>query len=240
LIIYGGKHPVHELPPEVAEEASGFLHHLEKSSQVEVRGVVPHEELMASFADMDAAVDLMAPNIERELSSPIRSACYLWAGLPPVVNNYLYFARDLEAAGAGWIADPSDSSAMTELFEYLIDHPEEVFARREKAQAFAHQRHTWTPALAPLADFCSSPRFREKHRHLLDTTIERLTELEETKSSLEETLRQQREEYETELRELKERVHIAEHDLQAIRSKFFFRFFKRMQDLIAPHRKPRG
>lgn len=252
LLIYGGKHPVHPLPENVAESAMRFLDAMAKSSRVEIRGLVPHEELMASFADADVAVDLMERNIERELSSPIRSACYLWAGLPLVVSDYLYLAKDLENCEAGWSADPSSREAMSSLFEWMLDHPEEVRARRENARQFAHQRFVWSVALEPLARFCAEPRYRAKGRHLMDITIdlslERQKKLDEQYRELERlnrALAQSEERYHRELGEwirekdrLAARLHSAEHDLTAIRSKFLFRFFKRIQDLIAPERKP--
>lgn len=252
LVICGGQHPVHQVPPAVAEISSRFLKELEAFARVEIRGLVPHEELMAEFAAMDVAVDLMEPNIERELSSPIRSACYLWAGLPPVVSSYLYLAKDLEQAEAGWSADPTDADEMKRLFEWMLDHPAEVRAQRPKAQAFARQRHTWSTALTPLAKFCSAPHYRRKGRHLLDTTVETLRELQRTNKALHKrteeleaaleqsraTYYQERDAWQRTENELRERVHRAEHDLAAIRAKFLFRFFKRIQDLVAPERKP--
>jgi len=208
---------------------------------------------MASFSEVDVAVDIMERNIERELSSPIRSACYLWAGLPLVVSDYLYLAKDLENCEAGWSADPSSREAMRSLFEWMLDHPEEVRARRENARQFAHQRFVWSVALEPLARFCAEPRYRAKGRHLMDTTIavsrERQKKLDEMHGELVEvhqSLARSEERYHRELGEwirekdrLIARLNSAEHDLNAIRSKFLFRFFKRIQDLIAPERRPR-
>lgn len=245
LVIYGGRHPSHEVSGEAAMKAGRFLHQLKGSERVEIRGLVPHEELMAAFADLDVAVDLMEANIERELSSPIRSVCYLWAGLPPVVSDYLYLAGDLERSEAGWKVDPGDPAAMRRLFEWMLEHPGEVRSRRAKAQAFARGRHTWSAALRPLAEFCEAPRYRQKGRHLLDTTLERLramqAELETTASRLQEAesrYYQERAAWLHREHALEDRLHRAEHDLEAIRSKFLFRLFKRVQDIIAPERKP--
>lgn len=249
LIIYGGKHPIHQVP---GESTAKFLTELEQSPQVEIRGLVPHEELMAGFSELDVAVDAMELNIERELSSPIRSICYLWAGLPPVVSDYLYLAKDLEQSDAGWCVNPDNASALRSLFDRLLSNPEEVFDRRVRAQEFARRRHTWSVALNSLADFCASPRYRKKGRHLLDTTLDCLqtqqTEIErlhEEMKSLQESYHrervewaQQRDEWIRRKDDLEARLHRAEHDLEAIRSKFLFRFFKRIKDLVAPERKP--
>jgi len=249
LIVYTGTHPVHKV---AGQGALSFLEDLKRSSRVEVRGMVPYAELAESYAEADVAVDVTAPNLERELASPFRTIGFLWGGVAPVVGRTLFLADELKAAGAGWSVDPEDGGALRRLFEWILEHPDDVFQRRHNAQAFVRHHHTWDKALGPLVEFCSAPRYRPKHRHLLDTTIERLHKTREEMEKayaemgkafaelgqLQARYDREREEWNRTKDALERRVHRAEHDLAAIRSKFLFRFFKRFQDLVAPERKP--
>lgn len=255
LTVYGGVHPVHDVPEDALRASENMLDELRKSPRVKIAGMLPYRQLVSEYSRMDVAVDVMEPNIERRLSSPIRSVSYLWAGVPPVVGNYHYLAKDLDCAGAGWSVDPTNHDAMRNLFEWMLDHPGEVRSTKESAQAFAKSKHTWSAALQPLAEFCGSPRYRRKGRHLLDTATRHLEEtrfeldriraslgdreaalreLQKNYHELEKRFAEEKEGWHRERGQLEARAHSAEADLTAIRSKFIFRVFKKIQNLFAP------
>jgi hypothetical protein len=250
LVVHTGSHPIHDMGEEGSR--TDWVEELARYSRVEMRGMVPFEKLMASYSEMDVAMDLFEPNIERELASPFRTISFLCSGLAPLLGDYHFLSKDIETAGAGWRLDPTDREGLRKQFEWMLEHPEEVRQYRPRAQDFARQRHTWGKTMGPLVDFCRAPRFRKgQGRHLLDSASARIEQLEkdiqEAGRELDRIGRewqkerqdylQEREIWARERGELEVRVHRAEHDLEAIRSKFLFRLFKRIQDVVAPERK---
>ena len=55
-------------------------------------------------------VELAEPNFERELAQPFRIACFLQAGLPLLINDYLPIAEKVRAYDAGWVVDSPEAA----------------------------------------------------------------------------------------------------------------------------------
>jgi len=138
LEIYGGPHPQHEVEGQQFRDLSGAL---PEGDRVHYRGLLPFPALCARLEAAGVAVEVDAPNAERELSSTIRALVYLHCGLPLVIGREHYLAGEVEAAGAGWVIDAQDRAALARVFDAILAEPEEALARGARARALAARRY---------------------------------------------------------------------------------------------------
>ncbi len=159
LLFYGGAHP--------SMDASGgrFLslyQFVKAHPRVEVRGWKPFDQLTKEYAaEGHVALDLMERNPERELAYTTRTMVYLQCGLPVVYNNYSEISLLVQRNGCGWCLDPEDEAGFRTLVQKIIGAPDEVLKLRESARNAAINQN-WNQTIAPLAEFCQNPQFREK------------------------------------------------------------------------------
>jgi GT2 family glycosyltransferase len=157
LRFYGGRHPVYPVDPGMFES---LLNQLEHSPHVEICGMVSHDELIHSYTHAHVAIDLMKRNPERELAFTTRTVEYLWCGLPVIYNDYSELSEYIRNYNAGWVVDPENRQAITEVIQDIFDHPEEVAERGRNAQRLVREQLSWTKTIAPLDNFIRHPRVR--------------------------------------------------------------------------------
>ncbi|MGH3905341.1 MAG: glycosyltransferase, partial [Pseudonocardiaceae bacterium] len=118
---------------------------------------VPYADRQNWLLDADAGVTTHLEHVETTFAFRTRVLDYLWAGLPIVTTDGDAFAELVRAEELGVVVPAQDPAALAAaLARVLYD---EAFAAgcRDRMAAVA-QRYTWDAALAPLVEFCRSPR----------------------------------------------------------------------------------
>ncbi|HNT37478.1 MAG TPA: glycosyltransferase, partial [bacterium] len=250
--LFGGHHPHHQIKGEKYLDPA---ERLKPGSRWEVLPMRSAEDLFADYARGGVAVDLMATNVERELSSAIRNVSYLWCGLPLICFDYSYLASDISSYQAGWVLS-RDGQGLEELVESLLKQPDEIVRRGECAQQLVREKYTWTTAANSLLSFCDAARVRSKRPTFMQASSTMLEQQErlihEYTSRLqitEKDIARRDEEISKKdwiiakrdeeimklhqkLGECEARASGAERDLHTIRSKFVFRLYKRIVKLL--------
>jgi glycosyltransferase involved in cell wall biosynthesis len=153
LVIIGGEHPCW---PE--EAGCDPAEPLRDHGRTDVPGLLPYDQVVERLLESDVALDLTRPSPERELAFPIRTITYLWCGLSVVHTRDHPLAAELDGFDCGWTVD--DDFEVT--LRQILDSPQEVARKGRNAQRLARERFSWDKAISPLAEFCRSPRSREK------------------------------------------------------------------------------
>ncbi|MDX2176054.1 MAG: hypothetical protein SF028_06250 [Candidatus Sumerlaeia bacterium] len=159
LVFVGGPHPSADVG---GGRFDGLLLELRAHPRVEYHAPMPFPEMVEKMRRCGLALDLMPANAERLIAFPTRTVAYLWAGVPPLHNNYDELAGPIDAAKAGWALDPGDAAGMEELLERALRRPQDTTRRAEAAQRLAADRYTWDRTTEPLAAWCRDPRRRER------------------------------------------------------------------------------
>ncbi|PIE29850.1 hypothetical protein CSA57_06045 [candidate division KSB3 bacterium] len=165
LKFFGGKHPLVTLPTGKFENLRRTL---EKSSRVQLRPMVPREQLIQVYCRSHVAVDLMQRNAERELAFTTRTVEYLWCGLPVIYNDYAELSGYIARYDAGWTLDPDNNSGLRDVIDEILGSPELVATKAQNAQTLVKECLTWEKTIAPLDEFCRNPQQRTKGKALLD------------------------------------------------------------------------
>jgi glycosyltransferase involved in cell wall biosynthesis len=105
-------------------------------------GTVPHPELPAYLAAMDAAV-ILAPRYEPFHYSPLKLAEYLAAGLPVVAPAVGQVAHRLTDGVDALVVPPHDVAALGAALRRLRDDPEEGARLGKAARAAAEAEWSW-------------------------------------------------------------------------------------------------
>ncbi|HZJ27773.1 MAG TPA: glycosyltransferase [Acidimicrobiia bacterium] len=120
-------------------------------------GWVEYEDRQNYLLEANIGVSTHLEHIETEFSFRTRILDYLWAGLPVVATGGDSFGALIERDGFGLVVPAGDAGALDEaLFRLLSDpelHAASSAAAREAAESFR-----WSTVLAPLVEFCRSPR----------------------------------------------------------------------------------
>ena len=171
LLFFGGKHPLFK------NMASGVYDRLEEklraSDRVKIMGVVSREELLGHYASATAAVDLMARNPERELAFNSRTVEYLWAGLPVIHQPWSELAGLIKNNEAGWLMEVGDQAALDRALEEILDDPEAVSRRSERARELVRTNLTWDTTIGPLDEFIRNPRLTKPDRFDINLRMQR-------------------------------------------------------------------
>ena len=159
LLVIGGRPAVGDcevvdLPAEVPP-----------SKRLEYLGNLPWSELLQRYAGATAALDVMAPNPERELALAFRHVDYLGCGLPVISRG----DHALELGEAGWQVEDDLEAVLDE----VLDDPKAVQRRSKAARALARSFRRET-AEAPLVDWVVTAEPRSRGRTpLLDAANSR-------------------------------------------------------------------
>ncbi|MCB9761711.1 MAG: glycosyltransferase [Alphaproteobacteria bacterium] len=169
---------------------------------LEYAGLVPRAELLRAYASATVALDLMAPNPERELALAFRQVEYLGCGLPMITGAYHTLAPALDAADAGWVVAPGGlEAALTQ----ALDDRDALRRRGRNARALARARFSLEVAERPLLDWVEAAALREKHDAPLPSAAELAARLAEARGAA-DTDRALRETAEAELAEKRAEV----------------------------------
>lgn len=242
LAIIGGHHPQHDSAGErYRDEIRGYAAH----PQVELRDVIPHEELIREYAGCDVGLNLEIPNIERKLSSTVRAVVQLWAGIPILIGENCWLAELVRQYDAGWVVNPEDSEGLDAVFESLLQNPEAVRARSANAQRLAAEHFNAHETIEPLHRFCLDPVVRERRDRVFGPIDEDFRKLMRTQRKFIRqraelpALKNENHALRTDLHALQvawrdaiRRAELAEKGLENIQNKGLFRAYKAIARLL--------
>jgi glycosyltransferase involved in cell wall biosynthesis len=158
LVFVGGPHPAGDVS---GGRFDALLDFLQGHPLVERHGLMPFQAMVATMQRCSFMLDLMPRNAERELAFPSRTVVALWAGLPPIHNDYDELAEPLERSRAGWVLDPRNLGGLRELVGRLLARPQDAARASENARKLVAASYTWDATIAPLAAWCRDPKPRE-------------------------------------------------------------------------------
>ena len=242
LEIYGGKHPYH---PSDENEKSPFSDSILNNNKVTIHDLVKPEELFEAYTSGGVALEVMSRNPERDLSSTIRTIGFLWSGLPVVISSYSYLVDMINDYKAGWVVNEESPEEIEKIFREIFNHPEEVSERAKGAQNLIKDRFTWDTSTKQLAEYCKTPKRREKNPVFMEETVQRI----ETASRLDFEFFEFTQRFFEAQGQLAEAEHrwSVEHDtwtaqtidrdnalyeLNNIRNKLLFRVYKKIQKIL--------
>ncbi|MDQ3574526.1 MAG: glycosyltransferase, partial [Actinomycetota bacterium] len=155
LLFFGEMHPSF-----TGGLVEALIDRLGRSPRVEVRGLVPHAQLVEAYTRSHVAIDLMKANPERRLAFTTRTVEYLWCGLPVIYNDYAELADHIREYQAGWTVAPDDVEGLRRVVADIFEHPEQVEERGRNAQRLVRDRFTWDQTIAPADHFVRHPSMR--------------------------------------------------------------------------------
>ncbi len=124
---------------------------------VEVLDWVPSERRYDLLREVDALVATHRLDLETRLSLRTRFLDAFAAGCPVLTTEGGAIARLLAEHGAGWVVPEGDAAAVARALGEMLADGEDVARRAAAARRLAGD-FSWEQVLAPLAEFCRSPR----------------------------------------------------------------------------------
>jgi glycosyltransferase involved in cell wall biosynthesis len=104
---------------------------------VHIAGSLPRAELQALYRESSV---LAFPSLADGFAMVVTEA--MSHGLPVIVTRHVGAADLVREGENGWVLEPGDVEALTERMQWCIDHPAELHAMREAAEATA-AAHGW-------------------------------------------------------------------------------------------------
>ncbi|GAA3802305.1 glycosyltransferase [Cellulomonas soli] len=120
-------------------------------------GWVPYEERADYLLDADVGVSTHFEHVETAFSFRTRILDYLWASLPIVATDGDTFAPLIRDHGLGRTVPAQDLASLEQALEEMLYDAEAAAAARKAVGSFA-ERYAWSRVLAPLVEFCRTPR----------------------------------------------------------------------------------
>ena len=120
-------------------------------------GWVPYEERADYLLDADVGVSTHFQHVETAFSFRTRILDYLWASLPIVATDGDTFGVLIREHGLGRVVPEQDVDALEVALEQMLFDEAASAAAVEAVRAFAGS-YVWSTALAPLVEFCRTPR----------------------------------------------------------------------------------
>ncbi len=157
LVFAGSRHPnpdVGETP--AARAARDFVNENALNEIVTFLDWVSFADLGGYLLEADVMVSAHRDHVETRYSYRTRLLDGLWAGRPTVATGGDDLMSSIAAAGAGIAIAPGDVDGFANALRVLLDEStRERFSSCALAQA---KGHTWEVALAPLVEWCRTPR----------------------------------------------------------------------------------
>jgi colanic acid biosynthesis glycosyl transferase WcaI len=121
-------------------EAVAEVRSVVRSARVELRDLVPEDELDRELAAATLGVVTQRPDVA-EFNVPSRLMTFLGCGVPVVVvaRRASEVARIVERSGAGWAVDAASPEAFPHVVERALADRDDLARRREAAVAFARR-----------------------------------------------------------------------------------------------------
>ncbi|MFM7201767.1 MAG: hypothetical protein ACKO6N_13340 [Myxococcota bacterium] len=180
-----GPYPLH------AQGASVPPLPVEPSEQVQVEGLLPYPDCLRLYSTAWAALDLMAPNLERELALSFRQLDALQCGLPLIIGAHAPLAALIADFQAGWVVRHGDPSALETALEEVLSQPKAVQRKSWQVHKLARTHFDASETVKPLLETLAQLSRRKRRESLNASLARRATEAhhqEETLRRLEQAL----------------------------------------------------
>lgn len=138
LTLLRGPYPLHVAGREVAPLP------LEPSDQVEVAGLLPYPDMLTLFQRAWCAIDLMAPNLEREVALSFRQLDALRCGLPLLIGEHAPLAPLISDFDAGWVVRHGDEAGLQDALEHILRDKKGIERRARNVKRLA-RKHFFAP-----------------------------------------------------------------------------------------------
>jgi glycosyltransferase involved in cell wall biosynthesis len=158
LVFPGTKHPNPKMTamPTHTEKAKSLAQDLELFDRAVIFGEwIPYEDWVNVLLESDIALSLHFDNQETRLAFRSRIFDYIWAGLPMVVTGGDETSQIIANYGLGTVVDYEDEAHVAQ--SILSYSTGENLPGLNQYQA-AREQFSWDRAVAPLLQFCASPR----------------------------------------------------------------------------------
>ena len=146
--------------PSANERFERLTRRVRSSPRGKLHGLLTLSGICEALRSMSVSVELMAPNVERELALATRTPLALGLGLPVLYGDYAELSPAIREYEAGWTVDCHKREELVALVEEVLNRPEEVVRRGRNAQRLAHERLRWDRICKPLVEFAAHPEFR--------------------------------------------------------------------------------
>jgi chromosome segregation ATPase len=143
---------------------------------VRAHGLINYPEMLALYSTAWCAVDLMAPNLERELALSFRQLDALQCGVPLLVGAHAPLAEEVRAYDAGWVVAHGDQAALDAAIDEILGDPAGVEARSRNAHRLARERFDAALTIRPLIERIQSPTRRTGRETLAAAMARRAVE----------------------------------------------------------------
>ena len=160
LVFLGMRHPNPEVPEmDIGARTRSLADRLHLTGRHVFfnEGWVPYADRQNWLLDADCGVTTHFEHVETTFAFRTRVLDYLWASLPIVTTDGDSFADLVRTERLGVVVPPEDPQALADALERAL-YDEEFAAGCRQRIAEVRERFTWDRVLAPLADYCRSPR----------------------------------------------------------------------------------
>lgn len=158
LLFIGGAHPRVDVS---RGRFDALLEKLRRHPRVRLLEPMSFDRYQALLAEGGVALDLMAPNPERELAYTTRTVVYMAQGLPVIHDNYSELGELIARRGAGWALDPRDRAGLAALLDGILSGAIDPAEPGRAAHELVARELDWAQTAGPLVEFCRAPRHRE-------------------------------------------------------------------------------
>ena len=134
------------------------------SPRGKLHGPLSFSGICEVLRSMSVSLELMAPNVERELAFTTRTPLALGLGLPVLYGDYAELSSTIREYEAGWTVACHKRDEIVAIVEEVLNCPEEAARRGRNAQRLAHERLSWDRICQPLVEFAAHPEIRADKR----------------------------------------------------------------------------
>jgi glycosyltransferase involved in cell wall biosynthesis len=160
LVFLGMRHPNPEVPEmDIGARTMSLADRLDLTGRHVFfnDGWVPYADRQNWLLDADCGVTTHFHHVETTFAFRTRVLDYLWASLPIVTTDGDSFADLIRRERLGVVVPPNDAGALADALDRVLYDTEFAAGCRERIAA-VRERFTWERVLAPLVDYCRSPR----------------------------------------------------------------------------------
>jgi predicted nucleic acid-binding Zn-ribbon protein len=177
VLVFGGKPTLGDtVVPSLKDEIPPGKH-------LEYRAAVPWPELLKAYAGATAALDVMAPNSERELALSFRHVDYLGCGLPLITSTHHALSESIQRDSAGWLVN-GESKGLEKALAQLFDSPKLAIEYGRNAKQLAKTQFSREACESALVQWVEEATVREKNRELIPERADLAAEVAGLKAGL--------------------------------------------------------
>lgn len=123
------------------------------AKQVKYHGVLNRSGVSNLLASVKVGIVTLLPTPSYVESLPIKLLEYMLAGIPVVASNFPLWEEYIKKNHCGLMVDPTNTSAIADACQYLINHQDEAKAMGERGRKAVINNYTWEVESQKLINF---------------------------------------------------------------------------------------